>query len=255
MISPLSQSQLSIYLACQGLKESDGNYQLAFLFPLPETIDPERLKMAFEKVQLAHPYMLSRLVVKDGEPQMDTPDNPQPVVPLLDSLDRSTLGRTMSLEIAPESGESGPLVRTEVYRTPEGNYLYFDAHHILFDGASTYLILKDLNAAYVGGELAVEKVSGADVAIKEAEQRSSEAFDEARKWYAETFGPGAETLSRIIPDKNGEDGPYEEMVVELGLDRLVRGGGEPGHHIDSQGGEQPHSQILVLHTSQDFNYG
>ena len=60
MISPLSQSQLSIYLACQGLKESDGNYQLAFLFPLPETIDPERLKMAFEKVQLAHPYMLSR---------------------------------------------------------------------------------------------------------------------------------------------------------------------------------------------------
>ena len=219
MISPLSQSQLSIYLACQGLKESDGNYQLAFLFPLPETIDPERLKMAFEKVQLAHPYMLSRLVVKDGEPQMDTPDNPQPVVPLLDSLDRSTLGRTMSLEIAPESGESGPLVRTEVYRTPEGNYLYFDAHHILFDGASTYLILKDLNAAYVGGELAVEKVSGADVAIKEAEQRSSEAFDEARKWYAETFGPGAETLSRIIPDKNGEDGPYEEMVVELGLDR------------------------------------
>ncbi len=212
MISPLSQSQLSIYLACQGLHEADGNYQLAFLYPLPDTIDPLKLKAAFEKVQLAHPYMLSRLVINEGEPCMDTPDNPQPCVPLLHTLDRSTLGRAMSLD--------GPLVRTEVYDTPEGNYLYFDAHHILFDGASTYLILKDLNAAYEGSDLVPEKVSGADVAIKEAQLRSSEAFEEARTWYAETFGPGAETLSGIIPDKReGESISYKEFTVETGLDR------------------------------------
>ena len=219
MISPLSQSQLSIYLACQGMKDSDGNYQLAFLYRLPETIDPERLKTAFEKVQLAHPYMLSRLVIRDGEPQMETPDAPEPSVPLYETLDRSTLGRAMSLEIASRDGKSGPLVRTEVYRTLEGNYLYFDAHHILFDGASTYLILKDLNTAYEGGEPAVETVSGADVAVKEAQQRSSEAYEEARAWYAATFGPGAETLSRIIPDQSGEEGPYRELIVELGLNR------------------------------------
>ena len=219
MISPLSQSQLSIYLACQGLKESDGNYQLAFLYRLPETIDPERLKTAFEKVQKAHPYMLSRLVVHDGEPCMDTPDDPEPYVPLLEKLDRSTLGQAMSLDIDPDSGKSGPLVRNEVYKTPEGNFLYFDAHHILFDGASTYLILKDLNAAYEGGEPARETVNGADVAIKEAQLRSSEAFEEARQWYAGTFGPGAETLSHIIPDKNGDQEAYKELMVELPLDR------------------------------------
>ena len=53
MISPLSQAQLSIYLACQGLQEQDGNYQLASIFPLPESVDPGKLKTAMSNPVLA----------------------------------------------------------------------------------------------------------------------------------------------------------------------------------------------------------
>ena len=215
MISPLSQAQLSIYLASQGLTEHDGNYQLASLFKLPASVDLRRLKQALEAVQLAHPYMLSRLTLHGGEPRMDTPDQPQPVVPILTTLDRRQLARAMSLD--PQEG--GVLTRTELYQTPEGNYFYFDAHHILFDGASTYLFLQDLNKAYSGETLTKEKMSGADVALKEQEQRGSNAFKEAQDWYAKTFGPGAETESRIVPDKDGEKGPYKELVLDLALTR------------------------------------
>ena len=214
MISPLSQAQLSIYLASQGLKEEDGNYQLAMLFKLPDSIDLARLKTALEAVQLAHPYMLSRLVLHDGEPCMETPDNPQAEVPVYNVLDRSTLAKAMPLDMP-----SGLLTRTELYRTAAGNYFYFDAHHILFDGASTYLFLTDLNKAFNGESLEKERMSGADVALKEQEQRNSDAYKEAREWYAGTFGPGAETESRIIPDKYGEEGPYRELDVDLALDR------------------------------------
>ncbi|MBR1782490.1 MAG: amino acid adenylation domain-containing protein [Bacteroidales bacterium] len=213
MISPLSQAQLSIYLASQGLTENDGNYQLASLFKLPDSVDLNRLKQALEAVQLAHPYMLSRLVLHEGEPCMDTPDQPRPEVPVLTTLDRSKLARAMSLD--PQNG--GLLVRMELYRTPEGNFFYFDAHHILFDGASTYLFLQDLDKAFGGETLEKETFSGADVALKEQEQRNSDAFREAQEWYARTFGPGAETESRVIPDMEGEEGPYKELMVDLTL--------------------------------------
>jgi amino acid adenylation domain-containing protein len=219
MISPLSQAQLGIYLACQGLKEDEGNYQIAMLFRLPEEIDPDRLKQALEKTLLAHPYLLSRLVLQDGEVRVETPDQPDAAVPVFKTLDRSTLGRTMPLDINNAEGKTQQLSRTEIYETPEGNYFYFDAHHILFDGASTHLFLKSLDEAYTGKELEKEKVSGADVALREQELRDSEAFGEAREWYARTFGPGAETQSRIIPDKYEEDGPYKELFLDLDLDR------------------------------------
>ena len=155
MISPLSQAQLSIYLASQGLTEKDGNYQIASLFKLPDSLDMNRLKKALEAVQLAHPYMLSRLVIHEGEPCMETPDQPAAEVPVLKTLDRNKLSKAM------------PLMRTELYDTEEGKFLLIDAHHILFDGASAYLFLSDLNKAYNVETLEKEKVSGADVALKE----------------------------------------------------------------------------------------
>ena len=71
MISPLSQSQLSIYLASQGLDENSGNYQQAILFRLPANIDIQRLGKALEAFVAAHPYLLSRITESEGMPCME----------------------------------------------------------------------------------------------------------------------------------------------------------------------------------------
>ncbi len=61
MTSPLSQSQLSIFLACQGLDGKSGNYQIPFLYRLPTEIDLKKICRALEAFVAAHPYILSRL--------------------------------------------------------------------------------------------------------------------------------------------------------------------------------------------------
>ena len=71
MTYPLSQSQLSIYLACQGLEPEGGNYQQASLYKLPGNIDIERLAAAAEAVIRAHPYALSRIVLEEGMPRVE----------------------------------------------------------------------------------------------------------------------------------------------------------------------------------------
>ncbi len=44
MTSPLSQAQLSMFLASQGLDDKSGNYQQALLYKLPPTIDLQKFK-------------------------------------------------------------------------------------------------------------------------------------------------------------------------------------------------------------------
>ena len=68
---PLSQSQLSIFLACQGLDENTGNYQLPALYKLPEGIDTKKLAAALEAVVEARPSLRSRIVLENGTPRIE----------------------------------------------------------------------------------------------------------------------------------------------------------------------------------------
>lgn len=53
-----------------------------------------------------------------------------------------------------------PLFRLEIYRTRSGNYLYVDFHHIIFDGMSFSVFLKEVKKAYDGEAIEMEAVNG-----------------------------------------------------------------------------------------------
>ncbi|MBP5483207.1 MAG: amino acid adenylation domain-containing protein, partial [Bacteroidales bacterium] len=220
MISPLSQSQLSIYLACQGLKPEDGNYQQASLYKLPDSIPLEKFAAALKTFVEAHPYMLSTIVMDEGEPRMSTPEKVDWQAPVMEigSIDEARKGFCATMDL--NAGK--PLFRLEIYKTPEGNYFYADLHHIIFDGASAGIFLKDITAAYDGTPLQKETFSGADIALEEEAARNSDAFAEAREWYTATFAEAAETPSQILPDVYGkEPAPYKELLIPLSIDAAV----------------------------------
>ena len=216
MISPLSQSQLSIFLASQGLDANTGNYQQASLYPLPDTISLDRLKTALEALVMAHPYILSRIVDKDGMPWMETPDHPQWEAPVIevDGIEQARGGFATIMDLYKD-----PLFRLEIYKTREGNYLYIDFHHIIFDGASVPVFTKDLADAFDGKALKAEAFSGADIALQEQQARESEAYADAKAWFAQEFGPAADLESKILPDLYGQAPlPYKELFLKLDLE-------------------------------------
>ncbi len=217
MIAPLSQSQLSIYLACQGLKPEDGNYQQASLYKLPASIPPEKLAAALEAFVAAHPYVLSTIAMVEGEPKMITPEESNWKAPILEveSIEEARKGFCVIMDL----NEGKPLFRMEIYKTPGGNFFYADFHHIIFDGASAGIFLRDIQVAYEGSPLQKETFSGAEIALEEEAARASDALAEAREWYASTFAEGAETPSQIIPDVYGQEpAPYKELLIPLSID-------------------------------------
>ncbi len=199
---PLTQTQMGIYATCVNSQE-EGNYNIDVLYSLTDDIDLNRLASAIDKVVECHPYLKSRLTT-DSDCNVainDCADEPYatPVIEAdgLDSVSGS-FGRDFDLL-------HDRLFRFEIYKTPTGNYFYCDVHHIIFDGLSFEAFREDLSKAYAGQTLAPEAVDGFDIAKAEAELRLTDAYTEARDWYAREFAEAAEVSPLPPRDVYGDD--------------------------------------------------
>ena len=217
MRSPLSQAQLGVYYACEASVDDARNYQNPVLFPLPGDTDTNRVQQAVYDALCAHPYILGH-IEPDGEnlsPVLSYGEGKTPVVEVKTVSEteweeaRKTFARTMDIH-----GER--LYRAEIYqmvngKCPNGKYLYLDLHHVISDGFSMTVLLRDISRAYEGKALSGERMDGAAIAQAEAAQRADEAqMTEVREWYAREFADAAETDSLPIPQ--AELGTGEQPV-------------------------------------------
>lgn len=195
-MTPLSQSQLGIFFACQNLDENAGNYQVPLLYQLPDFVDIDRLKRALESLIKGHPYILSRIVMHDGELMMQPGTFSDDIVTIseVESIDevRPTFCRTMDLM-------HDRLFRMEIYLTPEANYLHIDLHHVIFDGSSCGVLMAEIGRAYDNGAVMGEEISGGEIALMEQELRKSDEWKVQREWYLKEFANAEETDSMPVP--------------------------------------------------------
>ncbi|MBR4519856.1 MAG: amino acid adenylation domain-containing protein [Paludibacteraceae bacterium] len=221
MKSPLSQAQLGVYYACQTSVEGELNYQNPALFTLPAQTDTVRLQQAVYAALCAHPYVAGRILTGDDGVPVITDDGVAELtngdaaefVPLTDVSEaewaqvKQSFGRTMDIH-------GSRLFRTEIYtihHTPYTvhQYLYIDIHHVLADGYSMTVLVRDISRAYSGKALSAEMMDGAAIARAEEEQRADTALmTEAREWYAREFFDAADTDSLPIPEAGLTDEGY-----------------------------------------------
>ena len=216
MTNPLSQSQLGVYYACQTSVDEYVNYQCPAMFKLPKDIDVPRLKQAILDTLEAHPYVLSR-IVEDADGQPCTTDGLPPKVDVLHVTEdewqeaRKTFARTMDIH-----GER--LYRVEIYVVGGQSYLYVDGHHVVVDGFTLSLILKDIERAFNGKKPTGEILDGVAVAQAEATQREDEALmTKAREWYAHEFADAADTESLPIAMCENDKSQPEQLTTHFPL--------------------------------------
>ena len=74
------------------------------------------------------------------------------------------------------------LYRLEVIKTPHKTYLFFDVHHIIFDGLSIEVFMKDLKRAYDGHTLSTESFQAFDYMLYEQRHKDQVKIKKAEKW-------------------------------------------------------------------------
>lgn len=217
--SPLSQSQLGIYIeSTQHEGEGPQIYHNPSIIYFEGVDDAERLADAIRAFIAGSPGISARIGTDaDGNPLLEDYSKTDPVKVEVREISDRKLHAVKEHLMEPFDLEGGPLAHFIVFKTEMGVYLYFDVHHAIYDGSSQISMLRKIDRLYRGEEVAPETLTIFDIADREAEERKSPRFSEAKAAYAALL-EGADTDIAPLPDVKGvSETEYEAVTIPLGV--------------------------------------
>lgn len=181
---PLSKTEYGIYADFVNNAQSTA-YNLPLFSTFDKSTDVQRLKKAVEAVFDNHSYLKTRLYVADnGEICKSICDEPAQV----EIMEMSDGDFNKYDYIRPFDLLGEPLYRCCIFKLDSSVVLFYDIHHIIFDGYSSQVFMADLDKAYKGEVLEPELYTGNDVSQEEAQRLLTPELDEAKKYYTSVFG-------------------------------------------------------------------
>ena len=123
-----------------------------------------------------------------------------------------------------------PLFRANLVKIREGRYLLvYDMHHIISDGTSMAIIMKELVMLYYDRELPVLRIQYKDFAAWQNQLLNSEAVKQQEAYWLKKFAGGIPVLNLRLdyprPDVKGFEGDDLRFTISLeltaGLNRLA----------------------------------
>ena len=212
----LSQSQMGIYV--ESIQHSNGLvYNMPFLYTLDKSIDLERLREALYKVIEAHPAFFSYYTTDDkGEPLI-VERKDLPIVIEINTVEdikavKHDIVKHFNLK------DSRP-IHIALYSSKEHNYMLFEVHHIIADGASASVLMSEIERAYNGEDIEPEDYTFYDVTAEEQRLRTgSEEYEAARLWFEQNFNIG-DVDTQIIADRNEKEHSVVHAEYKLNIDK------------------------------------
>ena len=230
---PLSHAQTGVYIDCISNPTSTV-YNLPVLLHFPSAAEAQRLATAVGQVIDAHPELGVHFTTR-GDTVMQTLDGSVPaVVPVTEMSDKELDGYKRRF-VRPFNLQEPPLYRFEVVKTESGNKLLMDVHHLVFDGASADLFIRQVIDVLEGGAAERERYTYFDFVTDQQAAADGEAYNAARQFFAEKLQhcEGASEIPADMPrtDRRGSVG---EAVCPMDHDKAAawcRGQGVTPPHL------------------------
>ncbi len=219
---PMYKSQEGLYVESI-THQGEPVFTICMETELKSDTDLEKLAAAFDKALAAHSFSRIRYEADDlGEPRQYLADEPTKVrLETLCDSDFQKLRESMPIAVDLYKDE---LIRVHIIQTDtKGKWILMQFHHSVYDGTSIAILTEDIRNILAGQEIEPEQKSIPEIAQEEAAAREGEFFQEAGKWYSDTFS-GIETESIFLPDIQScdapsmEDRPLAERAVQMQID-------------------------------------
>ena len=168
---------------------------------------------ALKQVVNAHPYLKTKLIEVNGDVFLQRNDEDKVEIKVSELSEEPDV-TYFQKRVLPFHLLGDQLYRFEVLKTPYKTYLFFDVHHIIFDGLSGKVFMNDLKRAYEGEVLEKESYQAYDYALYEqVELMNTEKTQEAESWYDELL-TGANAIT--LPNFSTPDGvDYAEIEISV----------------------------------------
>lgn len=183
---PLSSAQTRIFVLSQ-FEQANTNYNMPALLRIDGALDRARLEQAFMKLIARHESLRTSFEMINGVPvQRVHPDTGFAL--RYREAGESDVDGIMGAFIKPFDLGRPPLIRAELAGTGgQRHYLLFDMHHIISDGISLKLLVRELEAAYRGAELPPLRLQYRDYACWQQESLKSEEIKKQEEYWKNVF--------------------------------------------------------------------
>ena len=209
---PLTQSQMGIYFDCVKNPEKL-IYNIPKCVHLGDGINSDRLRAAVIETVNKHPYIKTKLVIKDGIICQERCDDLDIDVDVYQGVVDDKIKKDF---VRPFSLVGDQLFRFAIYKNEEEVCLLCDFHHIILDGGSLDIFLKDIAKIYDGKVVDKEEFTGFDLSLDEVEAQKGDLYMEAETYFENKIVQ-SDGVTVISPDINGkeEEGGMAEIFIPL----------------------------------------
>lgn len=188
---PLTENQRGVYIDWEMNREAL-QYNIPQAFRFAPGTDPQRLRDAVLRVIEAHPGLLTRLMMRNGDVVQYIPDEKDIEISITELSETPDSGFFQSL-IHPFDLLDEPLFRCSIFTCGDDVYMLRDTHHIIFDGVSAMIFQSELSRAYNGDALEPEEYTALDRALEESDLLESAEADKASEWFDSLIGESEPT--------------------------------------------------------------
>ena len=217
---PLSYAQTGVYFEC--LKNPTSTiYNIPYLLSYPASIEAGKLADTVKKVVEAHPE-LSIHFTTEGDAIVQTLADRVPAEVGITEMTDEALADYKTDFVRPFNLQKPPLYRFEVVKTETGVHLLMDVHHLVFDGGSADLFIRQINSVLDGSAVEKETYTYLDFVSDQQKAEDSDTFKAAQQFFAEKLQTceGASEIPADLP-KSDQQGFIGEAVCPTDLDKAA----------------------------------
>ncbi|MCY8185278.1 amino acid adenylation domain-containing protein [Bacillus inaquosorum] len=173
---PVSSAQKRIYVL-QQLEDGGTGYNMPAVLELEGKLDPERLDRAFKELIKRHESLRTSFEQDEsGEPVQRIHDE-VPFTLQTAALDEQTEQEVAAAFIQPFDLSQAPLFRAQIVKvSDERHLLLVDMHHIISDGVSVNILIREFGELYNNRTLPALHIQYKDYAVWQEEFKKGDAY-------------------------------------------------------------------------------
>ncbi|WP_044356943.1 condensation domain-containing protein, partial [Paenibacillus sp. E194] len=230
---PLSSAQKRMYVLNQ-LEGAALSYNMPEIYTVEGPLDTKRLERAFRQLIARHESLRTSFEIAAGEPVQRVHERIPFTVEMERLPEADSLSEAMAEEqiacrveafVRPFDLGQAPLLRVGLIEAAEERYvLLFDMHHIISDGVSSNLLVQEFTRLYDGESLPELRIQYKDYAVWQQNLAQSEAMNEQKAFWLETFAGEIPVLDLPADYERPEVQSFEGDALYFEIDRLLADG-------------------------------
>ena len=194
---PLSLAQQRTYIASQ-FEDAGVGYNMPAAAMIEGALDLEKLERAFSALISRHEALRTSFQSEDGTPRQVVHEHVPFHIEMIEARGR-TNEQVMKDFVRRFDLSEAPLFRIGLQTLGHNRHmLLFDMHHLISDGVSISIMLKELADIYGGNQLPELRIQYKDYAVWQAE-RAKEGYKKERAYWKEVFS-GELPVLQLLPD-------------------------------------------------------